>query len=32
MRQGTLQLSKLPLHDTEPAPGYFARQLEIKLA
>ena len=31
MRQGTLQLGKLPLHDTKPATGYFARQLEIKL-
>ena len=31
MRQSALQLGKLPLHDTKPATGYFACQLEIKL-
>ena len=32
MRQGTLQLGKLPLHDTKTAAGYFTCQLEIKLS
>ena len=31
MRQGPLQLGKLPLHDTKPTTGYFACQFKVKL-